>query len=163
MAGPTRGLGAAEDEASFSSPDRYDEFFQLLMEYHDAEASIGGSFPPIKDDIVDEKLLEMAKLFRVSLGVLVLATADFLGRFPIGPDLERSTKPPSNETHAASIMGGAHLFETATDSLNRSVETLEETVAERRKYLREMAKIERKIDRNQLATTRVLKELVAGH
>jgi hypothetical protein len=52
------------------------------------------------------------------------------------------------------------ILELAAESLGRSASLLAEAVADRREMLREMARVEKRIDRTQSETARMLERLV---
>ena len=54
------------------------------------------------------------------------------------------------------------LLEMGARSLQRSTHLVDQMVAEQRKALREMAKLEKRIDRSQAQTARMLRQLLNG-
>jgi len=55
------------------------------------------------------------------------------------------------------------LLQIAERSLEEITYTVQEMVADQRRSLKAMVKIEKRIDRNQAATARVLDRLISGH
>ena len=86
----------------------------------------------------------------------------FLERISLGSGLEEIRLTTRQPEPAIWLDRDARTFDWATETLARTATVAEEAVAARRKSLREIAKVERKINRTQAETSRLLSRLVRG-
>jgi hypothetical protein len=142
-------------------PPYLDHFFYLLDEYSALEKA-GQSFVSKQyDDILSAKLAKYARQHNVSVPVFAVAIAEYYLWFSTNFSLQEPVSTSTDQAPRSWNEQSGKLLDLSVKALGRAAAIAEEAVFERRKCLREIARIEKRIDRTQLATSRLLKQLVA--